>query len=390
MKRILVFRDILLPPSETFIANQSLYLERYEPYFLGSRRASPSLPLPKNRVFLLSAGVKITTGFWTEVAFKLSGYIPKKVLDWLMEVSPSLLHAHFAPDGTLAIPLAKRLKLPLIVSFHGSDITVDELYGFVKMRSWRTYKLYLLRKSLLRKAASVFLVPSMYLYRKALQKGYPKDRLRLVPHGVNTRIFHPAPEKVEHGRILYVGRLIERKGLPYLLNALAPLSRNFSHLRLVVIGDGPKREEYERLAERLLPGRVQFLGVQPRERVREEMQRAYIFSMPSITMPSGEAETFGLVYLEAQASGTPVVAFASGGVPEVVVNKETGYLLPERDVDGLTRSIEFLLKREDLRHEMGISARAWVEKRYDLRKTNAVLEGVYDDILRSRRLSDKN
>jgi len=393
VRTILVFRDALLPLSETFVANQSLYLSRYRTYFLGGHRASPSLPIPEDRLFVLNAERDrslLSSGFWREMLFKLFGIVPEELRAWAGRIKPILLHAHFAPDGALALPLAKKWRIPLVVSFHGTDITLGEWGGFWQKWSWRTYKLYILRKFRLLKASQAFLVPSTFLLRKAIQKGYPREKLHRVPYGVETKFFYPTPERVEPGRILFVGRLIERKGLPYLLKALAPLTSEFANLRLVVIGDGPKREEYRQLAKRLLPGRTEFLGAQPNARVREEMQRAYLFSMPSITMPSGEAETFGLVYLEAQASGTPVVAFASGGVPEVVVDGETGYLLPEGSVDGLTRSIKFLLEREDLRHKMGMAARAWVEKRYDLRKTNAILENVYDSILRSRCLDVKD
>lgn len=385
MKRILVFRDTLLPLSETFVANQSLRLKCHEAYFLGSRRASSSISLPEERLFLLNAegGRSLTSpGFLNELRFKLFGFLPKEGWAWISRVRPLLLHAHFAPDGALALPIAKALNLSLVVSLHGTDITLNEWAGFWRIRSWHSYKIYLLRKAQLQKAARAFLVPSRFLLRKALERGYPEEKLHLVPHGVDTDRFHPDPEKVVPGRILYVGRLIELKGLPFLLQALAPLAGEFPHLRLVVVGDGPKREEYQGLAERLLPGRVEFLGAQPGERVREEMQRAYLFSMPSVSLPSGETETFGLVYLEAQASGAPVVAFATGGVPEVVADRETGFLAPERDVEGLRRRIRDLLEWEDLRNKMGLAARAWVRERFELRKTNALLEDTYDAVLR--------
>ncbi|GBD02322.1 GDP-mannose-dependent alpha-(1-6)-phosphatidylinositol monomannoside mannosyltransferase [bacterium HR18] len=200
---------------------------------------------------------------------------------------------------------------------------------------------------------------------------------------MDTSFFHPCPEQVEYGRVLYVGRLIELKGLPFLIEALAPLAAEFPELSLVVIGDGPRRQDYEEFARKLLGDRVKFLGAQPKEVVRKEMQKAYLFSMPSVTMFSGEAETFGMVYLEAQACGTPVVAFSSGGVPEVVLNGETGFLSPERDVEALRKSIRYLLRSREVRDEFGRAAARHVREKFELSKLNRKLENLYDAVLES-------
>ncbi|BFH78685.1 hypothetical protein TthTF24_14020 [Thermus thermophilus] len=106
--------------------------------------------------------------------------------------------------------------------------------------------------------------------------------------------------------------------------------------------------------------------------------------MPSITMPDGEAEAFGMVYLEAQACGVPVVAFASGGVPEVVLNGETGFLSPERDVASLRESIRSLLRSEELRHRLAKAAMRHAQEHFALSKLNEKLEDLYDGMLEGR------
>lgn len=161
---------------------------------------------------------------------------------------------------------------------------------------------------------------------------------------------------------------------------MAPLVSEFPELKLVVIGDGPKRKEYEEFSKKLLGDRVTFLGAQPREIVRQEMQKAYLFSMPSITMPDGEAETFGMVYLEAQACGVPVVAFLSGGIPEVVRDGETGFLSPERDVSALRKNIRHLLSSREARERLSKAATAHVRERFELNKVNRQLEDLYDRV----------
>ncbi|BFH76247.1 glycosyltransferase [Thermus thermophilus] len=385
MKRVLVFRDRLLPVSETFVANQSLGLKEYEAYFLGSRRASPSIDIPQERIALINpsnAKSLRSPDFRAEIQFKIFGKLPRRIVNWVQYLNPSLIHAHFAPDGALALPLAEVLKAPLIVSLLGTDITMNELAIFLK--SWPSHRLYLLRKKQLQRKANLFIVPSKFLLQKALDRGYPAHKLVLLPHGVDTGFFYPSPERVEYGRILYVGRLVQLKGLPFLVEALAPLVSEFPELKLVVIGDGPKRKEYEEFSKKLLGDRVTFLGAQSKEVVRQEMQKAYLFSMPSITMPDGEAEAFGMVYLEAQACGVPVVAFASGGVPEVVLNGETGFLSPERDVASLRESIRSLLRSEELRHRLAKAAMRHAQEHFALSKLNEKLEDLYDGMLEGR------
>lgn len=381
MKRILVFRDRLLPVSETFVANQSLDLKEYEAYFLGSRRAFPSIHIPQQRLVLINPSNAKSFGsadFRDEILFKIFGRLPRRIVAWAQRLSPSLIHAHFAPDGALALPLAEVLKVPLIVSLLGTDVTMDE--RAILLKSWPSHRLYLLRKKRLQQKAKLFIVPSKFLLQKALDRGYPAHKLVLLPHGIDTSFFYPDPERVEYGRILYVGRLIQLKGLPFLVEALAPLVSEFPELKLVVIGDGPKRKEYEEFSKKLLGDRVTFLGAQPREIVRQEMQKAYLFSMPSITMPDGEAETFGMVYLEAQACGVPVVAFLSGGIPEVVRDGETGFLSPERDVSALRKNIRHLLSLREARERLSKAATAHVRERFELNKVNRQLEDLYDRV----------
>jgi glycosyltransferase involved in cell wall biosynthesis len=181
--------------------------------------------------------------------------------------------------------------------------------------------------------------------------------------------------------VLYVGRIIERKGLHLLIEALRTVRERLRDVRLTVIGDGPKRAEYEALAMRDLGRDFEFLGSQPQAVVREYMQRASLLCMPSITMPSGEAESLGLVFLEAQAMSLPVVAFRSGGVPEVVVHGETGLLAEEGDTEDRSRDLLALLENAELRDRMGRAGRRHVESAFDLKSQNAKLEAVYEEVL---------
>lgn len=113
------------------------------------------------------------------------------------------------------------------------------------------------------------------------------------------------------------------------------------------------------------------------------ISKAYIFSMPSITMPSGAAESFGLVFVEAQALGVPVVNFFSGGIPEVVAHGQTGLLAKEGDVVGLAQNIKLLLSDTTLHDEMSHKAEERAAALFDLDKQNAELENVYKAVINS-------
>jgi len=226
------------------------------------------------------------------------------------------------------------------------------------------------------------LVQSEYLKRIVIERqGFSEDKISLIRLGVEMNLFVPDVERTEWGNILYVGRIVPRKGLDSLIEAVARLRPRFPDVYLTVVGDGPNREEYESLARKRLSRGFEFMGAQPQDVVKRCLEKAYVFSMPSITMPSGEAETLGLVYVEAQAMKVPVVAFQSGGIPEVVLNGKTGLLAHEGDIDGLAKSLSTLLDDVKLQQQMVNAGREHVEKHFNLVIQNEKLENLYDEIV---------
>ena len=179
--------------------------------------------------------------------------------------------------------------------------------------------------------------------------------------------------------ILFVGRLVERKGAEFVIKATAEVQRQMPGVNLVLIGDGPLRGDLERQARQSL-ATYQFLGVQNHEEVRKWMNRASIFCAPSVKVASGEEEAFGMVYAEAQAVGKPVVAFDSGGISEVVEHGTTGFLAAERDWQGLAQHLLLLLKNTELRKQFGSAGRARVLQLFDLEKRTRLLEEIYTSV----------
>ncbi len=381
-RTILAFWNQPFALSETFVYNQVARLSRYEVAILGAKLPPPPRIEPTNQPMYLINRLD-AAGWWRELVFKGLGRVPNDLWQWLQRIQPSLIHAHFAPYGAIALPLARQTRLPLLVSVHGTDVSMND--AAIWRSSYMAHRFYLLRRRALAHQVSRVITQSDFLSQIVTARhGVPAEKVVCIRYGIDLSRFRPALQCSEWGHILYVGRLIERKGLPFLIEALARLRGRFPDLRLTVIGDGPMRADYEAQAHHLLGDRVTFLGAQSSAVVHSYLERAYAFCMPSITMPTGEAESLGVVFLESMAMQVPPVSFRSGGIPEVIVHGQTGFLAEERNVAELSYYLGLLLDQRNLRNSLGEQGRRWVEQEFDLVKQNQKLEDLYDEIIAER------
>jgi colanic acid/amylovoran biosynthesis glycosyltransferase len=365
---VVVFCDHLLYPSETFIRAQAQALRRFTPVYAGSRRV-PGLNLPMDSTYTISEGN--LAGRIREVFFKLFGFAPSFARR-LRELNPVVLHAHYGANGLRALPLAEKLGIPLIATFHGGDATATDL-RFQEVAFG--HRRYLAKKEKLQKKGALFLAVSEFIRRKLLAQGFPDEKVVVHYTGVDTKLFQLASTERDPV-ILFVGRLVERKGAEFLIRAAAEVQKDLPSVELVLIGEGPLRADLEREAKKSLR-RYRFLGVRSPEEVRQWMSRASVFCGPSVRLRSGEEEAFGMVYAEAQAMGKPVVAFESGGISEVVLHGHTGFLAPERDWRALAEYLSVLLRDAELRKRFGLAGRERVVLEFDLEKRTEVLEKIY-------------
>jgi colanic acid/amylovoran biosynthesis glycosyltransferase len=369
---VIIFSDHLLELSETFIHAQASALTAFKPVYAGSQRVA-GLDLRKEQVRIINHGNML--GKCRELCFKLTGFAPAFVKR-LGALNPALLHAHYGPNGVWALPLARNLKIPLIVTFHGSDATLTDLRH---QKTHPGFHYYLANKGKLKKSSSLFLAVSKFVRGKLLEQGFPEERVLLHYTGVDTKKFQPATAEGSP-LILFVGRLVEFKGAEFLIRAAGKVQKQMPAAELVLIGEGPLRADLEKLAKQLLR-RYRFLGVRTSEEVREWMNRASIICMPSITMRSGEGEGLGMVAAEAQAVGKPVVAFDSGGISEVVSHTETGFLAAEGDWQALAEYLFVLLQDANVRERFGLAARERMLRQFDLEQRTRVLEKIYESVL---------
>ena len=272
-----------------------------------------------------------------------------------------MLHAHFFNDGIDALEIGQRLDLPVVTTLHGHDITKHE-----NARAGRR---------LFDRVGQVIAV-SHFIAEQALARGCPEHKLVQHYIGIDLERFQQAKNETGHPSLLFVGRLVEKKGCTYLLQAMSRLKPRYPELQLTIIGTGDLEPALRQEAsQRQL--NVNFAGTANASQIAAQLARCWLFVAPSITAQSGDAEGLGMVFLEAQALQTPVVSFRSGGLVEAVEDGVSALLCEEKDVQGLADNIASLLENPTLRHNMGQSGRARVEQGFDLRKQCAKLESIY-------------
>jgi len=369
---VIFFSGLLLPPSETFIRAQGESLQQFTPYYVGSRFVE-GLSLPSDRTFVINQGGIL--GAAKEATFKLSGFAPL-LYQHLEQLQPALIHAHFGICGALALPLARHLSLPLIVTFYGLDATLNE----TSRQNSLTHRAYFRRQAHLKQETKLFIAVSEFIKQKLLTQGFPEDRVVAHYYGVNTRLFQPDLKITREPVVLFVGRLTEKKGCEYLIKAMAQVQVKHPNVELVIIGDGYLRAELEALAAKQL-NRYKFLGLQPSEVVKRWMNQATLFAAPSVTAANGDAEGLPTVVVEAQSMALPVVGSVHAGIPEAVIHGETGFLAPERDWQQLAKYISKLLEDQALWQRFSLEGQERMRSHFDLSKQTQILEGLYQTVL---------
>ena len=363
-----------MPLSETFVFAQGEALRKFTAHYAGSKLTS-GLHMPAERTHLVRQ--RSVFGILAEALFKLFGFAPYFYAR-LYRLKPVIIHAHFGIDGVLALPIARYLQIPLVVTFHGYDATTKDEYA---RRSFYLHRKYLRHREMLKQNSHLFIAVSKFIKEKLIASSFPSEKVVVNYIGVDLDIFCPNPLIRREQIVLFVGRLIENKGCEYLIKAMAAVQKVDPCVTLIVIGDGPLRPTLQRLAENQLR-RFNFIGPQSSEAVRYWLNRAKIFSVPSVTVKSGESEGFGLVFVEAQAMGVPVVSFATGGITEAVDHEQTGFLVRERDTGALAMSILRLMGSEELWNRFSREGQKRAREMFNVSTQVQSLEDLYFDVLK--------
>jgi glycosyltransferase involved in cell wall biosynthesis len=233
----------------------------------------------------------------------------------------------------------------------------------------------------LQRDGELFLCVSDDLRRRAVALGFPPHRTRVHYIGVDPVRYGYTAEPGSQV-VLHVARLVPKKGTARLIEAFERMSGQHPAARLVVVGDGPLRTQLEAQARSGASARrITFLGALPNAQVVVHLRRAALLAVPSVTAADGDVEGLPISLLEAMSTGVPVVASAHGGIPEAVVDGETGFLVKEGDAAHLSRRMSQVLADDRLRREMSQAGRARVLEKFDIRANTRALEAVYDEVL---------
>ncbi|MDQ8188862.1 glycosyltransferase [Roseibacillus persicicus] len=368
-EKVAIYMPHLARGSHTFIKRQVDSMRQVSPLFLGGFNHE-KLDYSRHPIYLNSKGGLLGKG--------------RELLLWIRGVSPvfdavlnkekvSLVHAHFGYSGCMILPFCQQRSLPLVVTFHGLDAatwgrgippkkTVDRL-------AWS-------RMEALFEYASAIVAVSDHVKAQLLAGGAPVEKIRTIRIG--TDVPEVQCHESERDGILFVGRLVEKKGIYDLLDAITKLQVEEPPL-LRVVGEGPELSALKEVAEQNNV-KVEWLGFMPMDSVKAEMRRALMLVVPSKTSRNGDQEGLPTVIPEAFSNGLPVVATRHAGIPEAVLDGETGLLVEEGDSDALAGAISKLLLDRPLAEKYAENAFRYLVENFNVEKQTTILESLYFEV----------
>ena len=375
MTKLLVFAERMLPSTQTFIPLQLQELKRYMPHYVGLipaernlRLHHPSVLLHSDRSFFSRSGRELYR--WFGIAPRFHKH--------LSTLGAKLIHGHFAEGGPAALSLSRRLNLPLILHLRGGA----EMMTDAELRGHTFEWPYMIRRHALFQRASLFICVSKFIHERALEAGFPAEKLRVHYTGLDCDRFSPqlSVQGKDPKLVLHIGRLVQYKGCDYLLRAMKQVQQQIPDAHLAIIGDGEFRPALETLNAQLGTG-ARFLGELPQDQVRSWLEKARIFCSPAVTQKGGMSEAFGNVFSEAQCMGVPVVSFRHGGIPETMVEGITGLLAQERDTEMLATHLHRFLSDDGFWMQARSQGMDWVRRTFSIRTQTDRLEDIYDQVI---------
>jgi colanic acid/amylovoran biosynthesis glycosyltransferase len=288
-----------------------------------------------------------------------------------------VIHTHFGHIACQYLPVALSLELPLITTFYGFDVSVKEV-----LRSKQSEYTQLFRQG------TCFLVEGPHMRDKLISLGCPEEKtfiqriaLDLKQYAFKTRSW----DKRRSIRLLFVGRLTEKKGLEYALRALAKIRKKYP-IQFRIIGAGALEGNLHSLATNLGFGNEVFwYGILPHKKVIEELQCCDILIQPSVTARNGDSEGGApTIILEAQACGVPVISTTHADIPYITCPDESALLSSERDIDGLANNVRHLSNNSEIWSHMGKKGREHIERFHNVEREVVALENIYKDSLLSK------
>lgn len=278
------------------------------------------------------------------------------------------LHAHFANEATTVTRLAARFaELPYSFTAHAKDIFHESVRSSIMRQN-------------LADAAAVVTVSEYNLEYLHRIYGADASHVQRIYNGLDLTLFPFKSPQDRSPSIIAVGRLIEKKGFADLIDSCALLAGRGLSFRCQIIGEGSLEDDLHAQIERLgLRGHVQLTGPLPRSEVVKRVQDAAVLAAPSVVAGDNNQDGLPTVLLEAMALGTPCISTNVTGIPEVLLDGETGLMVGQHDSPGLAAALERLLTDPVLRIHLSNQARHLIEAEFNIQRTTSQLRAIFEN-----------
>lgn len=267
-----------------------------------------------------------------------------------------IIHVQWpVPNGLGALFLKKIYGFPYINTIHGEEVHLSKRYHLLFGLRW------------LVKNSEKTITNSSATRNFCLEAGLPKEKLKIIPFGVDTEFFRPLglPKDDKVFQILSVGYLIERKGFEYLIKAIKEIKKEYSQVKLKIVGIGPLEDKLKILINELnLEKEAEIVKNVSDEELLHLYNTSDLFVLPSIVDSQGNTEGLGVVLLEAMACGLLVMGSNVGGIPDIIEDGVTGILVKEKDIIGISKSISFIMKNKSLCMMISKKGYKYVQRRF--------------------------
>lgn len=284
-------------------------------------------------------------------------------------LNKDVIHCHFGTNGKdyLFLKDIFGAKVKYITSFHGYDIANPTYF---KNGTYND----------LFKLGDLFLPISQTWKNKLVSLGCCRENIFVHHMGIDLNKFAYREKQIHDGgiHVLTVARLVEKKGLEYSIRAVAKITDRYPQIQYTIVGDGPLKKQLEELIYELkMAPNIHLAGPLSSDYISELMRMSHIYILASVTAQDGDQEGIPVSLMEAMAAGLPVMSTRHSGIPELVQDGISGFLVPEKNVDGLVSKCEYLISHPERCAEMGRAGRKFVEENFEISKLNRELVELY-------------
>ena len=278
-------------------------------------------------------------------------------LDAMYNQHYDVVHCQFGINGFIGAFLKDcNIANRLVVTFHGSDITV-----FPKNEGFDVYRYMFSR-------ADAITAGTSFTKRLLIEHNCPEKKIHVIPAGIRIDNYPNIDfDSNDKKIILSVGRLEEVKGFEYSIKAFALIAQNFPNLTYIIAGDGSYRNSLQnQINTAHLETRIILVGLKSDDEITDLYNKSLLLLAPSIRASNGSEEGQGLVIQEAEMAGLPVIGTLTGGIPDGIIDGKTGFLVPEKDPEAIADKISQIASDNDLRKRMGLEGRNLINRNYSI------------------------